>query len=268
MHLVRSFSTHLFGITLLLWCASSQGESIHIAVASNFTHTMKALIIEFEQTFPHKIKASYGSSGKIYAQIKHGAPFELFFSADQSKPLALYNEGLTHSKPFTYALGGLALWSNNKHFNDKNLESVLLSGEFNKLAIANPKLAPYGIAAIEVLENLNLVEATRKKWVKGENIAQTYQFVRTENADLGFVALSQMFSQSFYWKVPSHLYQPIRQDAVLLKHKSEKDGINNRAALDFIQFLNSPKSQAIIQSYGYRTENNAGIELEMSNKNT
>lgn len=256
MHLMRSYSLHLYSITLLLWCASSHGESIHIAVASNFTHTMKALIAEYEQNSPYKIKASYGSSGKIYAQIKHGAPFELFFSADQSKPLALYREGLTYSKPFTYALGGLALWSNNKHFNDENLESVLLSGEFNKLAIANPKLAPYGIAAMEVLENLNLVEATRKKWVKGESIAQTYQFVATGNADLGFVSISQIIRQAFYWKVPSHLYQPIRQDAVLLKHKGKKNSSKNNATLSFIKFLHSPKSQAIIQSFGYHTENN------------
>lgn len=254
MYLARSGSLHLLQVILLLICFSSQAESTHIAVASNFTHTMKALIAEFEQNSPHKIKASYGSSGKIYAQIKHGAPFDIFFSADQSKPLALYNEGLTQSLPFTYALGGLALWTNNKNFNNKDLEAVLLSGEFNKLAIANPRLAPYGIAAVEVLENLNLVEATRKRWVKGENIAQTYQFVGTGNADLGFVALSQMTNQSSYWKIPNRLHQPIRQDAVLLKHKDNKRGVNNKAALDFIQFMNQPKSQTIIKSYGYQIE--------------
>lgn len=233
----------------------ASAEQTNIAVASNFTHTMKALIGEFEKISEHQIKASYGSSGKIYAQIKHGAPFQLFFSADQSKPLALYNEGLTTGKPFTYAFGALALWSSNTAF--KNLElQKLQSGEFNKLSLANPKLAPYGIAAMEVLESLELLEPTRQKWVQGENIAQTYQFVGTGNADLGLVALSQVINNqainpSDFWPVPAKLYQPIRQDAVLLKR-----GKNNAAAKAFLQFISTKKSEEIIKSYGYTIEKN------------
>jgi molybdate transport system substrate-binding protein len=231
---------------LLLSFTTSQADVVHIAVASNFTHPMKELITAFEKQSAHSIKASYGSSGKIYAQIKHGAPFDIFFSADEHKPALLFDQGLTHNQPFTYAFGALALWSNNQQLKGKDLKQKLQSGEFNKLALANPKLAPYGIAAMDVLEHLNLREATKHKWVKGENIAQTYQFVASANADLGFIALSQVIHQqscSEIWRVPFHLYRPIRQDAVLLKNKA--------APAEFVQFLNLPTSQQIIQSYGY-----------------
>lgn len=268
MTLVRSIIVYSMCLFSLFGIPTSQADTVHIAVASNFTHPMKTLIGEFEKKSSHTVKASYGSSGKIYAQIKHGAPFDIFFSADQTKPLALYNEGVAYSAPFTYAIGGLALWSNNPKYKNKNLEAVLQSNAFNKLAIANPKLAPYGRAAYEVLENLNLIDTTRKKWVKGENIAQTYQFVSTGNADLGFVALSQMVNPSSYWNVPTHLYQPIRQDAVLLKHRDEKRGARNKAALDFIQFINTPQSHAIIQSYGYRSGIKAYTDHNASRKNT
>jgi molybdate transport system substrate-binding protein len=257
MTLVRLFCLTLSAA--VVFSAAARAEQTNIAVASNFTHTMKALIRVFEKTSEHQIKASYGSSGKIYAQIKHGAPFQLFFSADQIKPLALYNEGLTTGKPFTYAFGALALWSSNVGFKNKELQK-LQSGEFNKLSLANPKLAPYGIAAMEVLEKLELVEATRKQWIQGENIAQTYQFVGTGNADLGFVALSQVINnqvinQSDYWPVPTKLYQPIRQDVVLLKNAGQlKDGKNNTAAKDFLLFIHSEQGQSIIKSYGYQTE--------------
>ena len=305
MHL-RFIYLYTVGIFTLLIASASHADSItndveavnitHIAVASNFTHTMKALIAQFEQQSPYKIKASYGSSGKIYAQIKHGAPFELFFSADQSKPMALYKEGLSHSEPFTYAFGALALWSNNNKFlsqhsltkdsqseysRDKALTKqqmkvLLASANVNKLAFANPKLAPYGKAAMDVLLNLDLIKSTQKKWVNGENIAQTYQFVSSGNADLGFVALSQVIKQSptasisnkqgqfkqehfwkeQFWKVPANLYQPIRQDAILLIR-----GEHNKAALSFIQFLNSTEAQNLIQSYGYQFE-----EIQQSEK--
>lgn len=224
---------------------SVHADIVHIAVASNFTHTMKELITAFEQSSSHKVKASYGSSGKIFAQIKHGAPFQIFFSADQAKPLALYDESLTSSPPFTYALGALALWSSNAEFKQQELK-YLQAGKFNKLSFANPKLAPYGNAAMEVLEKLNLVEATRKKWIQGENIAQAYQFVGTGNADLGFVALSQVINKSTYWPVPNSLYQSIKQDAVMLKSNRNKN-----AAKAFIRFIRNQQGQAIINAYGY-----------------
>lgn len=254
MNSLQPIFLSILSLLFLTAFSAAQAESIHIAVASNFTHTMKELITAFEQQSTHTVKASYGSSGKIYAQIKHGAPFDIFFSADESKPALLFDQGLTHNKPFTYAFGALALWSNNPQFKGQDLKQKLHSGEYNKLALANPKLAPYGIAAMDVLNNLNLREASKSKWVKGENIAQTYQFVATANADLGFIALSQVIHQqnrSGIWAVPSHLYAPIRQDAVLLKNAALlKD---KTAAAEFIQFLNLPSSQQIIQSYGYKT---------------
>jgi molybdate transport system substrate-binding protein len=238
-----TFLTILFTLSFLT--LPSQAETTHIAVASNFTAPMKALISAFEKASPHKIKASYGSSGKIYAQIKHGAPFQIFFSADQEKPAALYKERITQSRPFTYSYGALALWSSQTEFRQQEIVR-LKSGEFNKLSLANPKLAPYGIAALEVLEQMELVESTRNKWIKGENIAQTYQFVGTGNADLGFVALSQVINKTDYWLVPSNLHNAIRQDAVLLK-----SGQKNAAAKAFIKFIGSKQSQDIIESYGY-----------------
>jgi molybdate transport system substrate-binding protein len=234
---ILSFLTH-----------SSNAETTHIAVASNFTVTMKTLISAFEKVSPHKIKASYGSSGKIYAQIRHGAPFHIFFSADQAKPSSLHKNGLTQSLPFTYAYGALALWSSQTEFKQQEIVRLKM-GEFNKLSLANPKLAPYGIAAMEVLKTLKLVESTRKKWIKGENIAQTYQFVDTGNADLGFVALSQVINKFNYWPVPAKFHNAIRQDAVLLKTAQD-----NQAAKAFIQFIASKQSQNIITSNGYRYE--------------
>ena len=247
-------------ISLFLFCYSinANAEQANIAVASNFTHPMKALINEFKKISNHQIKVSYGSSGKIYAQIKHGAPFQLFFSADQDKPLALYNEKKSLQKPFTYAFGALALWSHNLEFKNQELQK-LQSGKFNKLSIANPKLAPYGIAAMEVLENLKLLESTRQKWVQGENISQTYQFVGTRNADLGFVALSQVINKSTYWQVPAALYQPIRQDAVLLKA--------NTAAQSFLDFIASEQGQSIVKSFGYKTANEFDLPENHSQEN-
>lgn len=261
MTLVRCFCIFLSTIsfTAVMFPTAANAEQANIAVASNFINTMKTLINAFEKTSDHKIKASYGSSGKIYAQIKHGAPFQIFFSADTTKPFALYNEGFAINKPFTYALGALTLWSSNTDL--KNLElKTLQSGAFNRLSLANPKIAPYGIAAIEVLEALKLVESTRKKWIQGENIAQTYQFVGTGNADLGFVALSQVIHQKTpnppgYWHVPTNLYQPIRQDAVVLA-----SGKNNVAVSDFLDFINSHQGQLITQSYGYKIAENSPKE--------
>lgn len=269
MNIIRTCFLYILSLYFLTTHALVEAENVHIAVASNFTHTMKELITEFEKQSTHTIKASYGSSGKIYAQIQHGAPFVLFFSADHSKPLALYEQGLTLAKPFTYALGSLALWSNNKELimavkNNfiTNHKAALVLGQFNKLALANPKLAPYGSAAVEVLENLGLTATTKNKWVMGENIAQTYQFVSTGNADLGFVALSQVIETHRatntpvldYWPVPADLHQPIRQDGVFLKTLASQKQNSQHAATEFLQFMNSKKAQTIIQSYGYRTE--------------
>lgn len=241
----------------ILFLSEAQAQTINVAVASNFTHPMKALVKAFEKQSGHKVRVSFGSSGKFYAQVKHGAPFQVFLSADQAKPIALEKEGwaLAESR-FTYATGRLALWSSQNNFIDETL-TPLKNGSFNKLALANPKLAPYGTAAVQVLQNLNLASKTQAKWIKGENIAQTYQFVSTGNSDLGFVALSQVVSQKSSlnkpsikqgsaWIIPSHLHQPISQDAILLKK-----GQHSLAAQELLAFIKSPQAKKIIHHYGY-----------------
>lgn len=243
-----------FLICLLLsfYCLPGSSEEIRVAVASNFAAAMNEIVNEFEQTSGHTVHLSFGSSGKFFAQLKHGAPFHLFFSADQVKPLALEQEGLAVAgSRFTYALGALVLWSRTLELSDKGV-NILRSGEFNKLALANPRLAPYGVAAEEVLTNLQLREITKPKWVQGENIAQTWQFVHSGNAELGFVAMSQIVYQEndvgFVWMVPSNLYNPIRQDAVLLR-----TGESSRAARELLDFVRSEQAKKIIEAYGYTT---------------
>lgn len=229
-------------------------DVVHVAVASNFTAAMKDIAAQFEKDSEHTVILSFGSSGKFFAQIQNGAPFEVFLSADQAKPIALEKAGfIVPNSRFTYATGTLALWSTKADFVDKNYTN-LKKGNFNKLALANPKLAPYGVAAEEVLTALNLKNSTQPKWVMGENISQTYQFVATDNADLGFVALSQIMDNGIVtkgssWIIPSELYSPIRQDAVLLKTAQNNDG-----AKALLKYLHSDTAQHIIYDYGYKTE--------------
>ncbi|MGH1429397.1 MAG: molybdate ABC transporter substrate-binding protein [Arenicella sp.] len=236
----------------------SAGE-IHVAVASNFIAPMKTIVEKFEKQSHHHVKVSYGSSGKIYAQILHGAPYHVFFSADKDKPLALEKHNLTApNSRFTYAYGTLALWSHTSNaLKNTNGEVLLKNIMFNKLALANPKLAPYGAAAVDVLNNLGIYDDTKPKWVLGENIAQTYQFISTGNADIGFIALSQLALKNrsehhselgSFWLVPQALYNPIQQDAVLLKK-----GKNSEAAKALIRFVKNESTQNIIASYGYKT---------------
>ncbi|MGL6161847.1 molybdate ABC transporter substrate-binding protein [Microbulbifer sp.] len=246
---IRQLVVSLFFAAVSL---QTSAEELMVAVASNFTAAMKEIAAEFEKTSGHRVKLASGSSGKFYAQIKNGAPFQAFFSADTAKPAALETAGLAvPGSRFTYAVGSLALWSADPSLVDDRA-SVLREGHFRKLALANPKLAPYGKAAVEVLRNLDLEEATRSRWVQGENIAQTYQFVATGNADLGFVALSQIvrggqLKEGSAWTVPGDLYSPIRQDAVLLQR-----GADSKGAVEFLHFLRGDKARAIIESYGYR----------------
>lgn len=233
-------------------CLPVLAETITIAVASNFTATMNELISRFEEDTGHEVQVSYGSSGRFYAQITNGAPFDAFFSADQEKP-ALLEESELASGSFTYAIGALALWSKSP---DLQLDQgeFLRDGSFNKLSMANPRLAPYGQAAIEVLSALGLEINTREHWVQGENITQAFQFVDSENADLGFVALSQILQNGelragSFWLIPPALYAPIRQDAVLLKRAEAK-----QAAIDFLNYVQSPSALSLIESYGYHIE--------------
>ena len=232
----------------------SKAEELMVAVASNFSQPMQQIVRVFEQTHQHKVVLVFGSSGKIFAQIINGAPFDVFFSADQAKPQALIERDLAISvSRFTYALGVLALWSADPQ-KIANNSDVLVQGKFNKLALANPKLAPYGLAATDVLSNMQLTDATQLRWVQGENIAQTYQFVASHNADIGFVALAQIMqngalSHGSAWIIPASLYNPIKQDAVILQRAK-----NNSAAKDLMDFMSSPSATSIIQSFGYELE--------------
>jgi molybdate transport system substrate-binding protein len=252
---MRSFtSLSIMLLSFLTLNSSTYAEEIHAAVASNFTAPMKDIVKQYEEESGNKVILSFGSSGKFFAQIQNGAPFQIFLSADESKPDALEKAGLiVTGTRFTYAIGALALWSVKPDFIDNN-DARLKSGDFNKLALANPKLAPYGFAATEVLEGLGLTESTKSKWVMGENISQTYQFASTGNTDLGFVALSQIMSEGRItkgssWIIPTDQYSPIRQDAVLLKSAE-----NSTAAKELLNYLRSDKARSIIHSYGYKTE--------------
>lgn len=235
---------------IALFCISATAEEVLVAVAANFSAPMTEIAAAFEKETNHKIKLATGSSGKFYAQIKNGAPFHIFLSADQSTPLVLENEGFTvPGTRFTYATGALALFYKRPNLVDSAGKN-LLAGNFDKLAIANPKLAPYGAAAVEVMQTLGVYEKLKPKLVQGENIAQTFQFVETGNADLGFVALSQVINtEKAFWRVPTNLHTPIRQDAVLLK-----DGEHNTAAKALIEFFRMSVATEIIRLHGYESE--------------
>ncbi|MGV2837122.1 molybdate ABC transporter substrate-binding protein, partial [Pseudomonas shirazensis] len=207
---------------------------------------------DFEKDTGHKLVASFGATGQFYAQINNGAPFEVFLAADDSTPAKLEQEKQTVAgSRFTYAIGTLALWSAKPGYVDAQGE-VLKTNDYKHLSIANPKTAPYGLAATQVLAKLNLTEATKGKLVEGQNITQAFQFVSTGNAELGFVALSQIYKDGKVkngsaWIVPSSLHDPIRQDAVILNK-----GKDNPAAKAFIDYLRGPKATAVIKSYGYQ----------------
>ena len=233
----------------MLWGAHA-GE-VSVAVAANFMAPMQKIAAAFEQDTGHKVVLSFGSTGNFYAQIRNGAPFQILLAADDETPLRLEKEGQgVAGSRFTYATGRLVLWSKRPGLVDDKGE-VLKTGKFDRIALANPKLAPYGAAAIETLTKMGLMDTLRPKFVQGENIGQTYQFVATENAQIGFVALSQVMSdgriaQGSAWIVPAALHRPIRQDALLLNK-----GLGNPAATALLQYLRSDKAHAIIKAYGY-----------------
>lgn len=238
---------------LLLTCqltAAHAAEAL-VAVAANFVTPLQAIAASFEKDTGHKLRLSSGSSGKLYAQIRHGAPFDVFLSADSEIPARLEAEGLAvPGSRFTYATGTLVLWSPRPDFVDTQ-GNVLNGDGFTRLAIASPKLAPYGAAAIETLTQLKLRARLEPRFVQGESIAQTYQFVMSGNAELGFVALSQVMKDGRLtagsaWIVPAHHHAPIRQDAVLLGR-----GAQNPAAHALMDYLKQPRIKALIRGYGY-----------------
>lgn len=238
---------------LLIACLSHAAcaDQVQVAVAANFTAPARQIAAAFEKETGHKAALSFGATGKFYAQIRNGAPFEVLLSADDTTPARLEQEGAAIAgSRLTYAVGRLALWSAKPGYVDAQ-GAVLQTGEFKHLAIANPKLAPYGAAAIEALTALKLLDAVQAKFVQGENIAQTHQFVVSGNAELGFVALSQVMqdgriASGSVWIVPARLHQPIRQDAVLLEK-----GRARPAATAWLVFLGSDRAKAIIRRFGY-----------------
>lgn len=242
----------LMALSVFCTLAPARADQVQVAVAANFTAPMQKIASEFEKDTGHKAQLAFGSTGKFYAQIKNGAPFQVLLSADDKTPARLEKEGLAVSGTrFTYAIGTLVLWSARPGYVDGKGE-VLKKGAFQHLALANPKLAPYGAAAVEVLNKLGLNAALEPKFVQGENIAQTFQFVSTGNAELGFVALSQVMkdgkvADGSAWIVPADLHMPIRQDAVILS-----TGKDNQAALALLKYLKEDKARAIIKAYGYR----------------
>jgi len=231
-------------------CAAHAAE-VQIAVAANFTAPIKEIAAEFEKDTGHKVVASFGPTGGFYTQIKNGAPFEVFFAADDTTPEKLEKEGDTVAgSRWTYAVGKLVLWSSTPGYVDDKGE-VLKKNEFKHLSIGNPKTAPYGLAGIQTMEKLGLAEAIKPKLVEGSNITQAYQFVATGNAELGFVALSQVYKDGKItggsaWIVPADLYEPIKQDAVILSK-----GKDNPAAKALADYLKGPKAIAVIKAYGY-----------------
>jgi molybdate transport system substrate-binding protein len=235
---------------MMLAAGQSTAEEIRVAVASNFTDAMRSLVKRFEAGTDHKVTPIFGSTGRHYAQVKNGAPFDAFFAADVRRPEHLEKEGLAlPGSRFTYAVGKLVLWSPGNGYVDPQA-NVLERGEFHHLAIANPKFAPYGKAAREVLQALGLWGRLSGRLVRGENIGQTFQFVNSGNAELGFVAYSQVqrphqLIEGSFWKVPQALYTPIQQQAVLLKDKE--------AARGFLLFVRSDEALKVIRDYGYDT---------------
>lgn len=245
------YSRWIIGLLFALSGLHARAAEVRVAVAANFAVPMQAIAAEFERDTGHRAVLALGSTGQFYAQIRNGAPFAVFLSADDETPAKLEAEGwAVAGSRRTYAIGRLALWSKKSGYVDAQ-GAVLRSGSFEKIALANPALAPYGAAAIEVLTRQGLRERLAPRVVQGANIAQVYQFVATENVPLGFVALSQIMqngqiTQGSAWLVPPELHSPIRQDAVLLT--SGRDQVAARALL---QYLQSDKARTIIRHHGY-----------------
>ncbi|MBU3695956.1 molybdate ABC transporter substrate-binding protein [Dechloromonas sp.] len=238
-------------ILSLLAVVTAHADEVQVAVAANFTGPMQVISVLFERDTGHKASLSYGSTGKFYAQIVNGAPFQVLLAADDETPAKLIKEGKTVAgTAFTYAIGKLVLWSADPKLIDAKGE-VLKKGGFKHLSLANPKTAPYGAAGLQVMSKLGVADAIKPLIVQGENISQTHQFISTGAAELGFVAYSQVIKNGTIgsgsgWIVPANLYDPIRQDAVLLAKGKDKP-----AAVALMNYLKGEKALAVIKSFGY-----------------
>lgn len=238
-------------MVMVLAPAHGLAAEAHIAVAANFAEPIRAIAAALEKTTGHTLRVTLGATGKLYAQIKNGAPFDVLLAANAQVPLMLERDGLAApGSSFTYAMGQLVLWSANPSGVDPRGD-VLRGGQFRKLALANPKAAPYGEAAVQAIVAMGLARELAPKLVQGESIGQAFGFVHSGNAELGFVALSQVLEggklkSGSMWLVPQSLYQPIDQKAVLLLR-----GTRNPAALALVQLLQSPANRDLVRSYGY-----------------
>ena len=238
----------------LAFTTLARADVVQVAVAANFTAPARALAEVFARTTGHEAKLSFGATGAFYTQIKNGAPFDALLAADNERPARLEKEGDTVAgSRFTYATGQLVLWSAKPGFVDDQ-GAVLKGGHFGKIAIANPKNAPYGAAAVEAMEKLGLAATLQPKLVTGESIGQTFNFIATGNAELGFVALAQVLEggklkSGSMWVVPAQYHAPIIQDAVILNRAA-----SNPAAKAWMELLKTPQSKALIRSYGYEAQ--------------
>lgn len=248
---MKGIKIGLLGALLAVSMPVANAGEVSVAVAANFTGPMEKIAPAFEQATGHKALIAYGTVGKFYAQIKNGAPFDVLVSADSVTPMRLEQDGLALPESrYTYAIGKLVLWSSKPGLVDDKGE-VLRKGDFKFLSIANPKVAVYGAAAVEVMKKMGVDTALEPKFVYGENITQAYQFVATGNADLGFVALSQIYKDGkyaagSYWMVPPSDYSQIRQDVVLLVR-----GKDNPAAAALLAYLKSDAARKVIRAHGY-----------------
>ena len=250
--IMKDFSKFVCMLAVLVASATgARAAEVQVAVAANFTAPMRKIAAAFEADTGHTAVLSFGSTGKFYAQIKNGAPFQLLLAADDETPARLEKEGQTlPGSRFTYAIGRLVLWSAQPGLVDDKGE-VLRAPSQARIALADPKIAPYGAAAVETLTSLGLLQSLQSRFVQGENIAQTYQFAATGNAPLAFIALSQVMvdgriGKGSAWVVPANLHAPIRQDAVVLAA-----GKDNPAAAALSAYLRGEKARAIIRSYDY-----------------
>lgn len=244
--------TRLFtAVATLALSLAAHAEVVQVAVAANFTEPAKALASVFEKTTGHTAKLSFGATGAFYTQIKNGAPFDILMAADDERPIRLEKEGDgVPGSRFTYAQGQLVLWSAKAGYVDDQ-GAVLKANQFNKLAVANPKNAPYGAAAMQTLDKLGLTSAVQPKIVTGESIGQTYNFIATGNAEIGFVALSQVLEagklkSGSMWLVPAQNHAPIIQDTLILKRAAD-----NPAAKAWMDLMRTPKTKEFIRTYGY-----------------
>lgn len=264
--LQRLKSTLLSLLTLSAACCAGPAlaDEVQVAVAANFTTPMERIAAAFARDTGHRALLSFGATGKLYAQIKNGAPFGVFLAADAKTPARLVTEGdAVADSSFTYAFGHLVLWSAQEGTVDDQ-GAVLKTGDFRHLAIANPKTAPYGAAAFEVLTKMDLLDKLQPRFVTGENIGQAHQFVASGNAELGFVALSQVvvdgqLTGGSAWLVPTKLYSPIQQDAVILKQAAD-----NPAALALAEYLKGAAARGIMLTYGYSFAEGASLCLKGS----